>query len=310
MHNFQQDGHMAFVNPVGRANYEPNSWGGEAGGPREDPETGFTTFADGGGDDLEKRRVRPELFADHYSQARQFYVSQTEVERQHIASAFVFELSKVETPPIRRRMVANLRNVDEDLAATVAGGLGIELPARAKAARAAITDLAESPALSILRNGPESFEGRKLGVLVTDGADAGIVAALTAAVKKEGALIELVGPTVEGVTASDGSSLPVKQKIDGGPSVLYDAVAIVTSAEGAAKLAGDSTTRDFVSDAYAHCKFIGFVPDAVALLEAVGVADDGDDGVVSLDAKRKAAGFVQQCGELRVWDREPRVDRT
>ena len=28
MHLFQQDGHMAMKNPVGRANYEPNSWGG------------------------------------------------------------------------------------------------------------------------------------------------------------------------------------------------------------------------------------------------------------------------------------------
>ncbi len=28
VHTFQQDGHMAMSNPRGRANYEPNSWGG------------------------------------------------------------------------------------------------------------------------------------------------------------------------------------------------------------------------------------------------------------------------------------------
>ena len=36
-HHFQQDGHMAFYNPTGRANYEPNSWGGEIGRPARGP---------------------------------------------------------------------------------------------------------------------------------------------------------------------------------------------------------------------------------------------------------------------------------
>jgi catalase len=52
----------------------------------------------------DKRRIRSETFADHYSQARQFYLSQTPVEQSHIAAAFTFELSKVETPAIRARM--------------------------------------------------------------------------------------------------------------------------------------------------------------------------------------------------------------
>jgi catalase len=113
VHTFQQDGHMAFYNPTGRANYEPNSWG-EAGGPPEDPERGYRSFAaeEGGG----KLRERRELFADHYSEARQFYLSQTEVERTHIKDAFTFELSKVETLAIRAQMVAHLLNVDAGLA--------------------------------------------------------------------------------------------------------------------------------------------------------------------------------------------------
>src|ERR1700691_4423722 len=113
-HNFQQDGHMAFVNPKGRVNYEPNSWGGELGGPRESPEAGYKSFA--GIESGERCRARPELFADHYSQARQFYMSQTPVEQTHIEQALTFELSKVETPAIRARVVSHLRNIDEDLA--------------------------------------------------------------------------------------------------------------------------------------------------------------------------------------------------
>ena len=73
-HHFQQDGHMAMVNPTGRVNYEPNSRR-ENGGPRESHEIGFYSAAveEAG----QKVRERPESFADHYSQARQFFISQT-----------------------------------------------------------------------------------------------------------------------------------------------------------------------------------------------------------------------------------------
>ena len=111
--HFQQDGHMAMVNPTTRANYEPNSWG-DAGGPREDPDGGYRSFVEQVTG--ETRRIRPESFADHFSQARQFYVSQTPVEQGHMVDALVFELSKVETPRIRERVVAQLVNVDGDLA--------------------------------------------------------------------------------------------------------------------------------------------------------------------------------------------------
>ena len=92
-HHFQQDGHMAMGNPTGRVNYEPNSWDGGAAGPRESPEKGFHSYP--AAEEGAKLRIRSESFADHYSQARQFYISQTETEQQHIADALIFELSKV-----------------------------------------------------------------------------------------------------------------------------------------------------------------------------------------------------------------------
>ena len=142
-------------------------------GPREDPAGGFHSFEE----PIEgtKARVRSEKFADHYSQARQFYISQTPVEQGHIVDAFVFELSKCEQPGIRARLVANLRNVDDDFARRVAEGLRLDpLPAPSVPARQPITDLPPSPALSIVLNGPNSFTGRKIGALVTDGADANV----------------------------------------------------------------------------------------------------------------------------------------
>ena len=304
---FQQDGHMAMRNPVGRANYEPNSWSGEERGPREDPAIGFRSFAAAEGG--EARRARPELFADHYSQARLFFVSQTPVEQTHIVNSFVFELSKVERTDIRERMVANLRNVDDEFAAMVADGLGlVDLPPASTPARSPITDLAPSPALSILQNTVPTFAGRKLGILVTDGTDARTLAALVAAAESEGAVVELIAPKIGGITASDKSKHPAQQKIDGGPSVLYDAVAIIPSVKGAALLAEQAAAKDFVNDAHAHCKFIGYAPTARTLFDAAGLNGLMDAGYLALDAKKSTATtFVRTCRQLRHWDREPAV---
>ena len=305
--NFQQDGHMAMTNPKGRVNYEPNSWGVTLGGPREDPVRGFRSYADEA--DGAKLRIRPESFADHYSQARQFYISQLPIEQKHVADALVFELSKVERPDIRSRMVSHLRNIDENLATTVAEGLGLpQLPAPAQAAVATRTDLPPSDALSIVKNGPASFRGRKLGIFLSDGADAALFAALVKAIDKIEAIYEVIAPNIGGVTLSDGTKVAAKQKVDGGPSVLFDAVALVISEEGAALLATDAATQDFVRDAFGHCKFIALTAAAQPIFIKSGIADDLDEACIPLTSAKDAAAFVDQLGVLRHWPRELKVD--
>ncbi len=296
--HFQQDGHMAMHNPRGRANYQPNSWGE---GPREDPATGIRTYpaqVEG-----PKQRLRPESFADHYSQARQFYLSQTAVEQKHIADALIFELSKCEMPVIRERMVAHLLNIDGPLAERVAGKLGIDpLPDPADAA-VPPRDLPPSPALSILKNAPVSFAGRKVGVLTCDGADGTLLQELKAALEAEGAKLEIIARKAGGITAGDGSFVPVTHLIDGGPSVLFDAVALILTPEGADLLAQEAPGRDFVTDAFAHCKFIGHTPGAAPLLQTAGIAPDADEGMMPLETGT-GASFVVRCRELRLWSRE------
>jgi len=304
--HFQQDGHMAMRNPVGRANYEPNSWGTEIGGPREDPARGFRSFAEEA--DGLKLRIRPESFADHYSQARQFFISQTAIEQKHIGDALVFELSKVERADIRSRMVSHLLNIDPVLAATVADGLALPLPKAAQAARPTIGDLPASDALSIVKNGPQSFEGRKLGILLTDGSDAALFAALTKALDREGAVFEVIAPKIGGVTLSDGTALAARHKIDGGPSVLFDAVAVLPSAEGAALLAVDKPSKDFVSDAFAHCKFIGIGADSAILFDKAGLTKDLDEGCLPLGSAKDVDAFLAACASVRYWPRELAVD--
>jgi catalase len=298
----QQDGHMALVNPKGRVNYEPNSW--DPPGPREDPAAGFRTYPDGQGTEAgPKRRLRADSFADHYSQARQFFISQTEVEQRHIIDAFVFELSKCDREEIRTRMVAGLRNVDETVARAVAEGLGMaELPMAISPAREPIRDLEPSPALSILANGPDSFAGRKIGVLVSSGVEAATLEGLRDAAEQAQVNVEIVASTVGGIDVGNGSRVPADQKIDGGPSVLYDAVVLLVSKHGASDLAAMPAARDFVTDAYAHCKFIGYAGDPSPLFEATGLSGLMDDGFISLE-EHSAADFISRCAELRFWNR-------
>lgn len=289
---------MAMRNPVGRANYQPNSWGE---GPRENPARGHRSFRDEV--DGPKVRLRAESFADHYSQARQFFKSQTVPEQNHIADAITFELSKVETVVIRERVLSHLLNIDETLAAKVADQLGItDMP---KAADAAVTprdDLPASDALSILKNGPESFKGRKIGVLVTDGCAADLVSGLRKALETEGAMMEIVAPKVGGVTADDGSTIEGDQMVGGGPSVLYDAVALIVSEKGVEDLVRDPAARDFVADAFAHSKFIAHVEAVQPLFDKAGI--EPDEGVILLSKAGDAQGFVETCRKLRLWERE------
>lgn len=304
MHNFSQDGFAARLDmqPQGRVNYEPNSWGG----PRENPKTGFHSYAE----PLEgtKVRLRPESFADHYSQARQFFISQTQTEQNHIVDSFIFELSKVKRADIRERVVSRLLNVDEALAKKVADGLGMaKLPAPAKAAVAPRKDLKASEALSIIKNGPGSFKGRKLGLLITDGTDAALFNAIKAATEAEGAAVTVIAPKIAGATLSDGKLVPADEKIAGAPSVLFDAVAVIPSKAEATKLAKDAASKDFVTDAFAHCKFIGHNADAKALLDAAGIGADLDAGCIELKADADAKSFIKTCGKLRFWEREPKV---
>lgn len=303
-HTLQQDGHMAVQNPKGRVNYEPNSWGE---GPIEDRERGYRHYPSA----VEgvKTEERGERFADHYSQARQFYISQTSVEQTHIKDAFVFELSKVEREDIRARMVAQLLNVDETLAQNVAQGIGLDtLPEAAPPARAPITDLPSSDKLSILKNGPSTFAGRKIGVLITDGTDADLLDGLIDAAKQENALVEIVAPVVGGVTTLDGQKRPAQQKLNGGPSVLYDAVVLLASAEGTQQLLNEATARDFVADAWAHAKFIGFSHNCVDLLRKGGIMEgDEDEGLIQVESESDMRDFVVKCRALRYWPREAKT---
>jgi catalase len=300
--NFERDGMMQMQVPTGRANYEPNSLSvaGEDSGPRETPE-GFTTYPDSDNPhDLSaqgKVRHRSETFSDHYSQARLFYRSQVDIEQAHIASALVFELSKVTLPHVRERVLANLQNVDTDLAARVAAGLGSKVPNASEAARAPI-DLPLAPSLSIVRRAKPTLNGRTVGILFADGSPRTEVLRVKADVESHGGNALLIASKLQG-TATKGGPLDADAQLAGRPSATLDAIALVLTEDAATQMCTDSAAVQFVMDAHAHLKAIGHTPGAQPLLDRAGVP--GGDGLVGLDA-----AFVSAAGR-RFYEREPSV---
>lgn len=300
-HNMQRDGMMQTLVPKGRANYEPNSLAeaGEDGGPRACPETGFSSFRENAerNDPTEKLRVRAETFSDHYSQARMFYLSQTENEQAHIASAIVFELSKVSIEHIPPAVVARLRNIDEDLASRVADGLGIDLPEKAKAAKEPV-DLGTSDALSIQKQAKGTFKGRKIGILFDEGSDKEAIDTLVADIEKAGGTAFLVAPKI-GPVKVKGGTLKADGQLAGTPSVMFDAVVAILMPERAEKLTGDVGAVAWFADAWFHCKTIGACGGTREhLLPKANV--EPDEGVVD------PADFMS-VGPVRHWQREPKV---
>jgi len=209
--NHQRDGHMQMARPKGRVAYEPNSLAPDS--PREDARAGFRSVAIA--ESGERGRIRAETFADHYSQARQFYRSQTDPEQAHIASALVFELSKVEHPHVREAIVGHLRNVDESLAKRVGKGLGMAaLPdAAPTSVRAANRPI--SPALQIIGKMKDTLEGRAVGILLADGCDAALVKKVRKAALDAGASVKLIAPKIGGVK----TTRPLHLALAGDPSV-------------------------------------------------------------------------------------------
>ena len=303
MHNFQRDGLRQMEVPKGRVNYEPNSFDG--GVPCENPTRGFTSFPEEINDT--KIRQRSETFADHYSQARMFFRSMTMPEQRHIISAFAFELAKVETKAIRTRMLGHLAIIDDDLHAQVEDALGMKGQSDEITPAIPPRDLAPSPALSIVGKAPATLQGRKIGVLLTDGFDAALLAALRVSAKAEKAALFIVTPKIGGVKDSAGTLVEADGALSGSPSVFFDTVAILASEAGAEDLATQAAAIDWTTNAFAHLKVIAHAAAAQPLLDKANVVPDA--GVIALANSKSVAAFMKAAKQGRIWDREPTLRR-
>ena len=231
-------------------------------------------------------------------------------EQRHIQNAFAFEFSKVETPVIRSRMLGHLALVEEALAHAVETAIGMEGERAEITPYQAPIDLDPSPALSLVGKAKPTLKGRKIGALVTDGADGDRLEALRDALEEEGAELAIVAPKIGGVRLKSGKHLAADMALSGAPSVFFDAVAIFASAEGIKPLLKNSAAIDWVRDAFGHLKVIGHTAAARPLFAKAGLADDLDEGVIELDARASVRQYIEAAKQQRVWDREARLSES
>ena len=312
--NNQRDGIHRQAVHRGRVAYEPNSLGG--GCPFQAGAEGFMSFPQP--TEGEKLRGNPEKFADHYTQATLFYESQTAVEQAHIAGGFRFELSKLTVPAIRTRMVASLVNVSPALAAAVADGLGMNVPAALPRAleNPAAPEVTVSAALSLTAlPGDGGIATRKVALLAAHGVQGDSLTAVQAALHEAGAVTCIVAHRLGTVETSDGVAIKATASFENSPSVLFDAVVLPDGEKGARSLMGNPLALDFVAQQFRHGKTLMAMGASKALLDQTGItikmgSGEEDPGVLFCEAakvKSIQAAFIAAIGKHRHPAREADV---
>ncbi|RQG97740.1 catalase [Natrarchaeobius chitinivorans] len=317
-HNNQRAGFMRQEINSGKVSYKPNSIGDDDPQEASEEEGGYEHFAEK--IDGTKIRNRSESFQTHFDQARLFWNSMTEPERQNIVDAAHFELGKVDRMEIRERMVYDMfNNVDHEFAKRVAEGIGVE-PPESPGDEMPDHD-AEDPALSINeRRDADSIETRKIAVLVDDGYDSDQLETVRSTLQDEDARVKIVSKVLGDKTAENGDEVEADKSHVTTQSVLFDAVYVPGGEENVDALLEQGDAKQFVAEAFKHKKAIAAAGEATKVLEAVelpgiDVAGDGD-GVVSEhgvvmdgdgdDLEAFAESFVDAIAEHRHWERDPK----
>jgi catalase len=316
VHNGQREGMHRQAIHRGRVAYEPNSLGG--GCPFQVGSSGFVSVPEERERDDHKLRGKPERFADHYSQATLFWNSQTAIEKVHIVNAFRFELSRVQTPAVRERMVSGLINVAPELAEAIAEGLGIEdmpEPMPKVLQKPVKPEITISPALSLMaRPGDGSIRARRIAILVANGVRSAELKTVAERLAAEGAVPRFLGQRLGAVSGDDGDLIQVDSSIEALPSVLFDAVVLPDGADPAGALAADGRALEFVKDQYRHCKAILAPGAASGVIERAGIPTTLPSGAVDpgllLGSSATIERFVAAVAAHRHFGREtdpPRV---
>ena len=314
VHNNQREGMHRQAIHRGKVAYEPNSLGGgcpfQAGAAQ-----GFVSVPARieAKESQGKVRAKPEKFADHYTQAKLFFESQTPVEQAHIAAAYRFELSKVTVPAVRERMVSSLVNVSESLAAQVAAGLGMQVvpPAMPRAlAKPPKPEVVQSPPLSLLaRPGDGTLLGRKVAILVADGIVGQSAVDLHAALFAQGAVPRFVAPRIGPVKTVDQVAINADASLENEPGFLFDAMALPDGDAGVQALARDAHSMEFVKDQYRHCKAILVMPASSALMLKAQIpsalpSGEMDPGIVFGASPAEFTQFIDSIAQHRHFERE------
>jgi len=329
VHNNQRDGHMRQTINAGKVSYSPNSLGNNYPAQATAAEGGFTSYAER--IDARKVRARSKSFLDHFSQARLFFNSQSDPEKNHIVDALTFELGKVKTIEIRVRMLGILSKIDDSLASQVAYGLGLSvpqepeqpinksIPADGDPADYESIDvegsLIKSEALSMAATVKDTIVSRKIAFLAADGVDEKSLTEVKNALEAAGAIVEIIGPRLGELIAVDNSKIPVDQSFLTAASVLFDAVYVPGGTNSVASVEADADAVHFLNEAFKHCKAIAADEQALQVIEATyfskKLPDDFSDEtvlkeglIISSDPAKLAKQFISAIAQHRFWERE------
>lgn len=315
VHNFQRDGRHRSAIPRGRVAYEPNTLGNGSEFRVDGGEQGFQTFEE----PLEspKIRRRSPSFDDHFAQATLFWNSQSACEKDQLIAAFQYELSRVETPAVRQRMVDNLAHVDMRLARKVAEPLGIGAPdPKSAAGQAGFREqrgrpaLETAPSLSMESTGG-SIQTRRVAVVMAPGVELGAFKVIQQALLDAGAITKVVAAHLGFVASSSGQQVAIDHTFQTMPSVMFDAVLVPGGAASAQALQKDGQAVHFILEAYRHCKALCLIGESIEILRAGGfVPPEGPApaGVVlgtnePTTRLQMAQDFIVAIGRHRHWGR-------
>lgn len=274
----------------GIAPYKPNSL--DEGNPfSADGEHALIDIPQRVAESVKERRAS-KSFDDHFSQSSLFWKSLSEIERQHLADAFIFELGKCYEETIRRRELKNLAAIDAQLCETVAAGLGLDAPA---ADEQPATDVPPSPALSQVR-GQWPVSGRKVGIVASANTPFEQIKVLRATVDDAGMVPLLVAPT--GGRLGEGSeSIAVERTYATMRSVEFDAVVLTEGIESSLEV------DLLISESWRHLKAIAACGDAKHLVEEPGIMLDDPGIFCEAEPGEVTQQLVKALSEHRVWAR-------
>ena len=313
--NNQKDGFGRQDILKGNVSYFPNSLGG--GCPYHamlKGEKGFQSHEER--IDARKVRQRSESFADHFTQARLFFNSQSPQEQAHIVNAYSFELSKVNSVEIRTRELAILHQIDAGLAKQVGENLGITPPeqldektlmfARQNHADYPIQpkkpEVAASAALSMkVKKGEGTIATRKVAFLVADGVSKASVDKMKKALEKQGAEAVLIATRVGKLTYQEGGEEQIQHSYLTEASVCYDAF-YTPDGDSVKALMQEPDYTHFINEGYRHCKALSFAKGAEELAKKSFIEKDA--GVIFESADQLTEDFIEVMKQHRIWERE------
>ena len=311
-HNNQRDGVMQYNIPTTKVNYYPNSLGN--GQPMPAPENvgGFVSYKEPV--EGHKIRERSPSFSDHFSQATLFWNSLSEVEKEHLVKAALFELGKVMNADVKERMLELFNSVDHQLVTRIAEGLGLPAPKEVKQNHGR-----KSPALSIqtmLEKMPEkTIKTRQIAILATDGVNAHEMKTIQQALEDAGAHAKVVATHGGKIKGDDGQEIPVEMTFVTSSSVMFDAVYVPGGAQSIKMLKQQGEAVNFITEAFKHCKAIAATSEGVELLSIANLmgANLSNDGVRSSvgvvtnqhasDLKSFSDDFITAIAQHRHWMR-------